>query len=97
MVDGSDVVVVAFNKTLKIKYERGDKPVDKIAYKKQGNLAFTLNKKAKATFFRNQTIKNKRAEIKTFWKSCKPFSTEKFFIINRNLQVLFISNQVAES
>jgi len=46
---------------------------DRAKYCAQRNLVVKLNRKAKASYFRSAEIK----EGKNFWKTCKPFFSEK--------------------
>ena len=64
---------------LKNKANKRGKPADKTAYKTQRNLVIKLNKQARKSFLKNQTIENPANKTKQFWKLCKPFLTEKGF------------------
>ena len=72
---------------------RSGKQADKLRYKKQRNLAVRLNRKAKFKYFNNLSSDPSN---KMFWKSCKPYFTNKGSTSSNNIMLKENDNIVRE-
>ena len=73
---------------------RSQKPEDWASYRIQRNLVVNINKKAKKTLFNSVDINSSHGS-KAFWKTCKPFFSNKGSIVEE--RILLVENETIVS
>ena len=73
---------------------RSQKPEDWASYRIQRNLVVNINKKAKKTLFNSVDINSSQGS-KAFWKTCKPFFSNKGSIVEE--RILLVENETIVS